>query len=481
MSPTRVRRIHFIGIGGTGMCGLAEICHTLGFVVSGSDLAQGEATERLKRLGVTVAIGHKAELVHGADLVVISSAIRPSNPEYQESGRLQIPMLKRGEMLAEIMRMKTGIAVAGAHGKTTTTSLIGHLLASAGLDPTVVVGGRIRAVGSNARLGAGEFLVAEADESDGSFLDLNPLLAVVTNIDLEHLDHYSGLPDIQEAFSRFLRRVPFYGVAIVCGDDPNVQEVIRRVPKRCFTYGFSSQNHIVASGVRFEGMGSRFTIRYLDEPPREIEVNLPGRHNVLNATASYAVARELQVQIDTIIEAMRTFAGVGRRFEIRSEADGVIHVDDYGHHPTEVDAVLATARAVWPDRRLVTLFQPHRYSRTRALHREFGQVLTQTDVLLLAEVYPAGERPLPGVSSSIILAAIRGQSNAPETHLVADADEASRLGREVLRRGDVLLTLGAGDVYRWGDRIMNDRARDVMTATGAVNRTLSDRSSLPMG
>ncbi len=479
--PTKVHRIHFIGIGGTGMCGLAEVCLNLDYEVSGSDLARSDATERLSRLGANVSIGHRAEQVHGADLVVVSSAIRSANPEYVEAMRLQIPMLKRGEMLAEIMRLKTGIAIAGAHGKTTTTSLIGHLLSSAGYDPTVVVGGRLRTLGSNARLGKGDYLVAEADESDGSFLDLNPTLAVVTNIDLEHLDHYSGLPDIQEAFLQFLRRVPFYGVAIVCGDDPNIREVIRRIPKRWYTYGFGPDNHVVASDPRFEGMGSRFTVRYFDEPPRTVELNLPGRHNVLNATAAYAVAREVGVRIETIVESLRTFGGVGRRFEIRSEANGVIHVDDYGHHPTEVAAVLATARAVWPDRRLVTLFQPHRYTRTRALHREFGSVLTNTDVLLLAEVYPAGERALPGVSSSLILAAVRGQPNPPESFVVADAAEASRIAGSVLRAGDVLLTLGAGDVYRWGDRIMNDRARGAADAPRPMDRMSSDRSSLPMG
>jgi len=481
MSLGKVRRIHFVGIGGTGMCGLAEVCLNLGYEVSGSDLARGDATERLTILGARVAFGHRADQVSGADLVVVSSAIRRSNPEYREAMRLQIPMLKRGEMLAEIMRLKTGIAIAGAHGKTTTTSLIGHVLSSAGLDPTVVVGGRLRAAGSNARLGAGDYLVAEADESDGSFLDLNPTLAVVTNIDLEHLDHYSGLPDIQEAFLRFLRKVPFYGVAIVCGDDPNIREVIARVPKRCLTYGFSAENHIVASDPTYDGMTSRFQIRYLDEPAHPVEVSLPGRHNVLNATAAYAVAREVGVRVDTIIEAMRTFGGVGRRFEIRSEAGGVIHVDDYGHHPTEVNAVLKTARAVWPDRRLVTLFQPHRFTRTRALHREFGGVLMNTDILLLAEVYPAGERPLPGVSSSLILAAVRSQNHPPEAHIVADSDEASRIARGVLKPGDILLTLGAGDVYRWGDRIMNDRARDATDAPCAVDRMSSERSSLPMG
>jgi len=458
MSPHKVRTIHFIGIGGTGMCGLAEVCLNLGYQVSGSDLVRSEVTERLERLGARVFQGHRPEQVRGVDLVVVSSAVRRSNPEYREAMRLQTAMLKRGEMLAEIMRLKTGIAVAGAHGKTTTTSLTGHVLASAGCDPTVVVGGRLRAVGSNARLGAGEYLVAEADESDGSFIDLNPTIAVVTNIDLEHLDHYSGLPDIQEAFLRFLRKVPFYGVAIVCGDDPNVREVIRRVPKRCLTYGFSEGNQIVAIEPRFEGMRSRFLVRYFDEQPYPLELNLPGRHNVLNALAAYAVGREVGVQMDTIREAFATFGGVGRRLEIRSEACGVLHVDDYGHHPTEIAAVLATAREIW-DRRLVTLFQPHRFTRTRALQREFGVALANTDVLLIADIYPAGERALPGVSSSLILAAVRAQERVPETFLVKDAEDAARVARDQLRAGDVLLTLGAGDIYRWGDRIMNERAR----------------------
>lgn len=475
MSPAKVRRIHFVGIGGTGMCGLAEVCHNLGYSVAGSDLARGEAVERLERLGIRVQIGHRGELVANADLVVVSSAIRRSNPEVREAVRLRKPMLKRGEMLAEIMRLKTGIAVAGTHGKTTTTSLTGHLLASAGLDPTVVVGGRIRAVGSNARLGGGDFLIAEADESDGSFLDLNPTIAVVTNIDREHLDHYRSLPDIQEAFFRFLRRVPFYGVSIVCGDDPNVLEVIRRVPKRCVTYGFGEENQVAALDPRADGYRSRFRVRYLDEGIEEVELALPGRHNVLNALAAYAVAREVGVGIATIRESLATFGGVGRRLEIRSESGGVLHVDDYGHHPTEIAAVLSTAREIW-GRRIVTLFQPHRYSRTRALQQEFGAALAMTDVLLLGEIYAAGERALPGVSSSLILAAIRGQARHPDIHMVSNADDAARVCDGLLEPGDILLTLGAGDVYRWGDRIMSERARraDARAMTG-------DRAVAPSG
>lgn len=458
MSPHKIHKIHFVGIGGTGMCGLAEVCLNLGYEVTGSDLSLSEVTERLTQLGARIHEGHLAELVRDVDLVVVSSAIGRSNEEYAEAIRLGKPMLKRGEMLAEIMRLKTGIAVAGSHGKTSTTSLTGHLLASAGLDPTVVVGGRLRAVGSNARLGAGIYLVAEADESDGSFLDLDPTIAVVTNIDLEHLDFYSGLPDIQAAFLRFIRRVPFYGVSIVCGDDPNVREVLKRVSKRTLTYGFEPDNNIVASDPRLEGLSAHFTVRYLDEEPVDIELDLPGRHNVLNATAAYAVAREVGVSVDTIQEAMKNFGGVGRRFEIRSEVGGILHVDDYGHHPTEVAAVLATARSAW-DRRLVTLFQPHRFSRTEALHQEFGKALANTDVLLLADIYPAGERPLPGVSSSLILAAVRADSDPPEIVQVGDLPDAVRESRKLLRSGDILLTLGAGDVYRWGDRIMNERAR----------------------
>lgn len=475
MSPAKVRRIHFVGIGGTGMSGLAEVCLNLGYEVTGSDLARSDVTERLAGLGARIFQGHRAENVHGADLVVVSSAIRRTNPEAREGLRLQIPMLKRGELLAEIMRLKTGIAIAGTHGKTTTTSLVGHLLATAGLDPTVVVGGRLRAVGSHARLGTGDYLVAEADESDGSFLDLNPTISIVTNIDREHLDHYRGLPDIQEAFLRFLHRVPFFGVALVCGDDENVREVIRHVRKRCITYGFGADNQLVALEPRSEGMRSRFKVRYLDEPEHECEVNLPGRHNIQNALAAYGVARELGVRVDVIREGLATFGGVGRRFEIRGEADGVLHLDDYGHHPTEVAAVLRTARQVW-SRRLVTLFQPHRYSRTRALQSEFGPALAGTDVLLLTEIYPAGERALPGVSSSLILSAVRAQPDPPDARLVADAAEAASVAKEILRPGDILLTLGAGDIYRWGDQIMNERARAAITKnsrdglTAAIDR-----------
>ena len=458
MSPGKVHKIHFVGIGGTGMCGLAEVCLNLGYEVTGSDLVSSEVTSRLEQLGARIHEGHDACLVDRADLVIVSSAIDRANPEYAEAIRCGLPLLKRGEMLAEIMRLKTGIAVAGSHGKTSTTSLTGHLLAAAGLDPTVVVGGRLRAVGSNARLGAGEYLVAEADESDRSFLDLDPTIAVVTNIDLEHLDEYSGLPDIQEAFLHFLRRVPFYGVSIVCGDDPNVREVIRRFPKRSLAYGFAEENQVVAVDATHEGLRTRFTVRYLEEDPVEIELNLPGRHNILNALAAYAVAREVGISTETIREAMKSFGGVGRRFEIRSEVSGVLHVDDYGHHPTEVAAVLATVRSVW-DRRLVTLFQPHRYSRTQALHEQFGSALANTDMLLLSEIYPAGERPLPGVASSLILAAVRMQPKPPEVVAVRDAEEAVRVACDLLRPGDLLLTLGAGNVYRWGDSIMRERAR----------------------
>jgi UDP-N-acetylmuramate--alanine ligase len=440
------------------MCGLAEVCLNLGYEVTGSDLSTGEATERLARLGAHVSAGHRADQVEGADLVVVSSAIAHGNPEYRAAAEKGIPLLKRGEMLAEIMRLKTGIAVAGAHGKTTTTSLVGHLLACAGLDPTVVVGGRVRAIGSNARMGTGNYLVAEADESDGSFLDLNPTIAVVTNIDLEHLDHYQGLPDIQEAFLRFLRKVPFYGLSIVCGDDPNVREVLLRLAKRTLTYGFGPGNHLRASEPRLEGMRSHFRVEGPEGSTLDLTLNLPGRHNVLNALAAVAVAQEIGVPAEAIQEGMRTFGGVGRRFEVRSEVGDVVHVDDYGHHPTEVAAVLATARSVYP-RRLVTLFQPHRFSRTKALHRQFGEALANTDVLLLAEVYPAGERPLPGVSSSLILAAVRARTGSPEVIAVRDADEAARVAQEVLRPGDVLLTLGAGDVVKWGERIMKERER----------------------
>jgi len=456
VSAGRVRRIHFIGIGGTGMSGLAEVLLTMHYEVSGSDSSRSEVTDRLASLGARVEIGHDAEHLGQADLVVFSSAVPKDNPEVRAARRRGLPLLKRGEMLAELMRLRYGIAIAGAHGKTTTTSLVGHLLARADLDPTVVVGGRLKMVGGasggNARLGAGQYLVAEADESDGSFLELFPTIAVVTNIDREHLDHYPGLVEIRRAFLQFMKQVPFYGVSIVCGDDPNVRSILPRLRKRVLTYGFGAGNHLRASEVVTEGYRQSFLVEDHGRALGRAVVNLPGRHNVLNALAAIGVARELDVPESICLSGLGDFGGVGRRFELRGEAGGVRVIDDYGHHPTELAAVLATARSVHPGR-LVVLFQPHRYSRTQALAREFAEVLAEADLLVLADVYAAGEKPIAGVSSDLIADQIGVLTDRP---VVRVRDRAAALERvpPLLRPGDLLLTLGAGDVSRWGEPIL---------------------------
>lgn len=452
MSPTKVRRIHFIGIGGTGMNGLAEVLLRMGYSISGSDLHRSEVTDRLTALGAEVRLGHAAGHVKAADLVVVSSAIGRGNPEVQAARRAGIPTLKRGEMLAEIMRLHQGIAVGGSHGKTTTTSLTGHLLARAGLDPTVIVGGRLKMIGGNARMGSSPYLVAEADESDGSFLDLNPLIAVVTNIDREHLDHYGDLPEIQQAFLKFMRRIPFYGLAVVCGDDPNVHGLLRRVRKRILTYGFGPDCHLRAVDLSASGLHQEFTVEWQGVRLGRARLGLPGRHNVLNALAAFGVGLELGVGAAVCLEALSDFEGVGRRFEIHGETGGVLLVDDYGHHPTEMAAVLATARSVY-DRRLVVLFQPHRYSRTASLAREFAEVLKDADVLILADIYPAGERPITGVSADLISDGIRVLTGREPIRVHGGADAPGVIA-PLLHPGDVLLTLGAGDVSQWGPSIL---------------------------
>ncbi|MBK8231833.1 MAG: UDP-N-acetylmuramate--L-alanine ligase [Candidatus Eisenbacteria bacterium] len=452
MSPARVRRIHFVGIGGTGMSGLAEVLLTMKYEVSGSDLARTEVTERLAALGARVDLGHAARNVAGADLLVFSSAVPRDNPEVREARRLGLPMLKRGEMLAEIMRLRYGIAVAGAHGKTTTTSLTGHLLARAGLDPTVVVGGRLKMLGGNARLGASRYLVAEADESDGSFLELNPTIAVVTNVDREHLDHYRGLADIRRAFQKFMRQVPFYGLSIVCGDDPNVRLILGKMRKRVLTYGFGEGNVLRAVGVEPRGLEQRFLVQYHGRTLGEAVLSLPGRHNVLNALAAIAVGLELEIPELECLRALEGFEGVGRRFELKGEGNGVRVIDDYGHHPTEVAAVLATARSIHSGR-LVVIFQPHRYSRTQALAREFAEVLRSVDLLILADVYAAGEKPIHGVGSDLIVDQLQGFS---DRQVIRVKDKAEALARvpAMLLPGDLVLTLGAGDITRWGEPLL---------------------------
>lgn len=453
MSPGRVHRIHFVGVGGTGMSGLAEVLLRMDYRVSGSDLNRSDVTDRLATLGVDVRIGHASSHVRDADLVVVSSAIGRGNPEVRAARRRGLPTLKRGEMLAEVMRLHHGIAVAGSHGKTTTTSMAGQLLARAGLDPTVVVGGRLKMIGGNARMGSSRYLVAEADESDGSFLDLSPVVAVVTNIDREHLDFYRDLSAIQRAFLRFMRRIPFYGLAIVCGDDPNVRSLLPQMRKRVLTYGFGPENNLRALDLHAQGGRQRFGVEWQGARLGVARLGVAGRHNVLNALAALAVGLELGVDAGACLGALEEFEGVGRRFETRGEAGGVLVIDDYGHHPTEMAAVFATAREAHPDRRLVVVFQPHRFTRTRSLAREFAEVLKDVDLLVLADIYPAGERPLPGVSSDLILDALRLLSDR-EVVRVHGRDDAPAAVAERVRPGDLVVTLGAGDVSRWGEAIL---------------------------
>jgi UDP-N-acetylmuramate--alanine ligase len=449
-----IRKTHFVGIGGTGMCGLAEILLTLDYEVSGSDLATAtEAVERLQRLGARIDAGHAAEHVRGKDLLVVSSAIREDNPEYVEARRLGIPILKRGQMLAEIMRLKYGVAVSGAHGKTTTTSIAGHLLSEAGLDPTVVVGGRVRSLGSNARLGSGDIFVAEADESDGSFLEILPTVAVVTNIDREHLDHYHNLDAIRQAFLRFMRKVPFYGVAIVCGDDLELRALLPEVNRPVITYGTEPDCRVRAERIAAVPAGSRFTVNASGRDLGEFTVPVPGRHNVRNALAALTVGLFLGVPAEHLRRGLATFEGVGRRFETRGEAGGITHVDDYGHHPTEIAAVLRTAREVFGTRRLVVLFQPHRYTRTMALHDEFARAFRDADLLVLAEIYAAGELPIPEVSAERLAGSI-GRESRVAVHYLPDERAMVEGVPALLKNGDVLITLGAGSIWQWGDAVM---------------------------
>ncbi len=447
--------IHFVGIGGIGMSGIAELLLNLGYRVSGSDLRRSDLTERLAALGGAVFIGHEGRQIEGADVVVVSSAVREDNPEVQAAHRAGIPVIPRAEMLAELMRLKYSIAVAGAHGKTTTTSIIAALLETGGLDPTVVIGGKIRGAGSNAVLGRGEFIVAEADESDGSFLRYAPTIAVVTNIDREHLDYYPDLAAVQETFLRFLDRIPFYGLAVLCLDDPPTQELIPRLKKRFVTYGRSRQADYQIEAVAFEGRSGRFELSERGRPLGAFRINLPGLHNVYNAAAGIAVARELDIALDLIRQALGRLPGVQRRMEVCGEIRGAVVVDDYGHHPTEIRMTLQAIRECWPERPLVVVFQPHRYSRTRALFDDFARAFYQSDRLIVLPIYGAGEAPIEGVSAEALCRAIAEHGHKQARYLPGIVEAAAHL-RETLAPGDLLLTLGAGDVWKVGRRLLEE-------------------------
>jgi len=447
--------IHFVGIGGIGMSGIAELLLNLGYTVSGSDLKSSEITERLKRFGGLVLKGHAEDQVGDADVVVVSSAVDADNPEVRAARQASIPVIPRAEMLAELMRLKYSIAVAGAHGKTTTTSIVSAVLDRGGLDPTVVIGGKLKSIGTNARLGEGEFIVAEADESDGSFLKMSPTIAVVTNIDREHLDHYPDLDAIKSAFLEFIDRIPFYGLAVLCLDNESVQGLIPEIKKRYTTYGMSTQADVQARNVIFEGLRSRFTLHHKGEPLGDIRLNLTGIHNVYNAMASVAVGFELGIPFETVKAALETVEGVQRRLEIKGDVNGITIVDDYGHHPTEIKTTLQAAKEAWPDRRMVVVFQPHRYSRTLALFDEFTRSFYQSDVLLVLPIYSAGEKVIEGVDSVSMCDGIRQHGH--KEVICKDTIAAAVAGlKDILVPGDILLTLGAGDVWKVGEEVLRE-------------------------
>jgi UDP-N-acetylmuramate--alanine ligase len=446
------QQIHLVGIGGSGMSGIAEVLLSSGYAVSGSDLKQSPVTERLRKLGAKIFEGHLAENVHGAHVVVISSAVRPDNVEVVEAQKLKIPVIPRAEMLAELMRLKYGIAVAGAHGKTTTTSMVASVLAAAGLDPTFVVGGRVNHAGSNAGVGQSEYMVVEADESDRSFLLLAPVVAVVTTIDREHLDHYHSLEEIQDVFLQFVNRVPFYGTVILCLDEPNVQAILPRVKRPVITYGTSNQADLVIADVKLNGLSSEFRLKYHGEDLGLFELPAPpGIHNVRNAAAAAGVALSLNVPSDLIRAGLAKFSGVGRRFEIKGTFNGVTLIDDYGHHPAEIRATLEAARGCGYHRLLV-LFQPHRYTRTQHLWEDFRRSFNLADVLVLTEIYAAGEQPIEGVTGEKLAEAIRGAG-----HKNVIFKSTMQAGMEYMLRearpGDAVMAIGAGSVGRVLDQL----------------------------
>jgi len=446
-----IQRIHFVGIGGSGMSGIAEVLINLGYKVSGSDLKETPVTQRLAKLGATIQIGHQESNVSGAHVVVTSTAVAGKNPEVIAARAKSIPVIPRIEMLAEIARLKYTIAIAGTHGKTTTTSMVAAILQAGGLDPTVIVGGRLKHLDSGARLGKGEYLVAEADESDGSFLKLSPALAVITNIDNDHLDYYGSLEKIADAFVQYSGRVPFYGAVLACYDNPALRAQLPRMTRRIVTYGFEAGAQLRAENWKSTETESTFDVINGKGKLASIVLRVPGRHNVLNALAAIGIGLELDIPVDKIVAGLHSFEGVGRRLEVKGEKAGITVIDDYGHHPTEVRATLSALRARYPKRRIVALFQPHRYSRTQQLWNDFSQSFDDADQVFLMDIYPAGEEPIEGVSSNLILSPLQAR------HKNAAAAPKPLTGsslRSQLMAGDVLLTLGAGDVWKSGEELL---------------------------
>jgi UDP-N-acetylmuramate--alanine ligase len=459
----RVKRIHFVGIGGAGMGGIAEVLLNEGYQISGSDIGENQVVKRLTALGANIVIGHKAENIAQASVIVVSTAINSDNPELVAAKELRIPVVRRAEMLAELMRFRHGIAIAGTHGKTTTTSLIASIFAQGQLDPTFVIGGLLNSAGTNARLGSSRYLVAEADESDASFLHLQPMVAVITNIDEDHMETYQGdFEKLKDTYIEFLHNLPFYGLAVVCIDNPGVRELLPRISRQVITYGFSEDADVRATNYQQEAGISHFTVEVAGQEPLNMSVNLPGQHNVLNALAGVAVAKDEGINNDAICQALTEFEGIGRRFEQLASlttADGdMVLVDDYGHHPSEVKATILAMRQGWPDKRLVMVFQPHRYSRTRDLYEDFVEVLSEVDCLFLLDVYSAGEAPISSADSKSLARSIR-QRGQIEPIYVSDVDKLAQLLANQLQDNDMVITQGAGSI-------------------GVVARNLADHSLL---
>ena len=449
----KTQQIHLVGIGGSGMSGIAEVLLTLGYKVTGSDLQPSETTRRLEEQGGKIFFGHEESNVGEAQVVVISSAVAATNPEVLVAKARQIPVIPRAEMLAELMRLKFGVAIAGAHGKTTTTSMVANVLAQGGLDPTMVIGGKVNALGSHARLGRGDILVAEADESDGSFLRLSPTVVAVTNLDREHLDHYGSMERINDCFAEFINKIPFYGLAVLCADDERLSALFPRIVKRYQTYGLQERNGVVpdfkATDVVLKQWGAEFRAHFRGKNLGPFRLAVPGIHNVSNALVAIAIGVELDIPLDLIRKGLAAFTGVERRFHLRGEIAGIMVVDDYGHHPTEVKATLAAAKQGWADRRLVVLFQPHRYSRTRDCMEDFAHAFDQADVVFMTDIYPAGEQPIPGVSGASLAGTIQAAGH-PSVTFVERKESLPDQVMPHLKPGDLVLTLGAGDIWKAG-------------------------------
>jgi len=453
----KIKCIHFVGIGGIGMSGIAEVLLNLGYKISGSDAQQSDTTLRLQKLGAMVAVGHSAENVGNADVVVTSTAVKASNPEVVEAHRRDIPVIPRAEMLAELLKMKFSVAVSGSHGKTTTTSMVSTMLAEGGLDPTMVIGGKLASIGSNARLGDGEIIVAEADESDGSFLKLSPTIAVITNIDREHLDYYPGINEIKAAFLKFANIVPFYGCTVMCNDNEHIREIAPEIKRRTITYGIEHAADYRAEKIEFQGSKTNYNLNYKGNILGKIELNVPGMFNVYNSLAAVAVGRELELEFPVIQKGLASFFGVHRRLEVKGRVGSITVIDDYGHHPTEVRETLAAASHVWKSRRIV-VFQPHRYTRTKALFDEFTRAFTDADVLIVNDIYPASEEPIAGVNSAALCAAIKATGH-PSVEYVANAEDTIEYLLKIVRPDDAVFTLGAGSVYKIGEAFLKRLAQ----------------------